>query len=191
MGIFDLATDIFTGDWSGLGSDLVGGFLGSGSGSATTSLMPTYGFDTEPPQTVPVANRLPAQVPNLPQRARAAGLPMWSARFPNLWQYLQTHMLSSGAVGSLLSALTKWGPAAMSTIVGAAVVADLINFKVSRKRRRMNPANTRALRRSLRRLKSFDRLAHRVSSQLHRGGRRGTSRTRRTIVTGNRSVVAD
>jgi hypothetical protein len=141
----------------------------------------------EPPQSYPVA-QAPA---NLPARARAAGLPMWSARFPSLWQYLQTHMLGSGAVGSLLSALTKWGPAAMSTIVGAAVVADLINYKVSRKRRRMNPANTKALRRSLRRLKSFDRLAHRVSVQLHRGGRRGRSSSRRTIVTGNRSVVAD
>lgn len=189
MGIFDLATDIFSGDWSGLGSDLMAGFLSPGPAtSSATSLMPTYSFgeQSQSPQVIQVAN--PS---NLPARARAAGLPGWAGRFPSLWQYLQTHMLGSGAVGGLLSALSKWGPTAMSTIVGAAVVSDLIQYKVARKRRRMNPANTRALRRSLRRLKSFDRLAHRVQSQLHRGGRRGPSKSRRTIVTGNRSVVAD
>ena len=190
MGLFDTFSDLFSGDFGGFTGDVLGGFLGSGSQPAPTyAMMPGYGGmpDPSPPQSYPVA-----QTPNLPARARAAGLPMWSARFPSLWQYLQTHMLGSGAVGALMSALTKFGPTAMATIVGGAVVADLINYKVSRKRRRMNPANTKALRRSLRRLKSFDRLAHRVSVQLHRGGRRGRSTSRgRTIVTGSRSVVAD
>lgn len=190
MGLFDVATDLFSGNWGGLAGDILEGFSGTGSSSTVASYAPVYGGGQYGMPSIAEPNPAPVPVANLPARARAAGLPMWSARFPNLWQYLQTHMLSSGAIGQLLSALTKWGPTAMSTIVGAAVVADLIQFKMTRKRRRMNPANTRALRRSLRRLKSFDRLAHRVSAQLHRGGRRRTTRGR-NIITGNRSVVAD
>jgi hypothetical protein len=71
-------------------------------------------------------------------------------------------------------------PEAIALYVGISVseMAQLITAQASRKRRTMNPANTKALRRSLRRLKSFDKLAARVSGQLSRGGRRRPARGR-------------
>jgi len=50
-----------------------------------------------------------------------------------------------------------------------------------KKHRRMNPANARALRRSMRRLRSFDRLAARVSARIGRGGSRGRRRAARAL----------
>jgi hypothetical protein len=62
------------------------------------------------------------------------------------------------------------------------VVSELVTFSTTKRarRKRMNPANTRALRRSLRRLQSFERLSSRVSQQLYRrqGMRRSTKRCR-------------
>lgn len=80
-------------------------------------------------------------------------------------------------VESLWTMLKKFGPNALVSggFLTAAAISDLMYYKSTHKRRRMNPANTKALRRSLRRLKSFDNLSHRVSAQLsracHKGGK--------------------
>jgi hypothetical protein len=141
----------------------------------------------------PVANPIPSMYPGNPvpaqpypvaqvpmvQRAVTAGLPRWSAMVPSLWQFVRTKfpmMSPSTAVTGLMSLLSKYGPTALSSFIGAAVVSELLGYKVTKKRRRMNVANTRALRRSLRRLKGFNRLSHRVSAQLGRGGMRRTAR---------------
>jgi hypothetical protein len=110
-----------------------------------------------------------ASVP-MAARAVAAGLPAWSARFPALWQALQKLRAqgTKATIEQLYGLLRKWGPASLSTVIGAAAVADLVSYRMRHKPRRMNPANTKALRRSLRRLKSFDRLSTRVSQQLAR-----------------------
>lgn len=108
-----------------------------------------------------------ASVP-MAARAVAAGLPAWSARFPALWQAIQKLRAqgTKATVEQLYGLLRKWGPASLSTVIGAAAVSDLVSYRMRHKPRRMNPANTKALRRSLRRLKSFDKLAGRVKTQL-------------------------
>jgi hypothetical protein len=62
----------------------------------------------------------------------------------------------------------------VAALIGGAAMSELAVWKSTHKSRRMNPANTRALRRSLRRLKSFDRLASRTQQAL--GRRRGGAR---------------
>jgi hypothetical protein len=71
-------------------------------------------------------------------------------------------------------------PAAVAAALGITLdeMAQVITANSRKKRRRMNPANTRALRRSLRRLESFDRLAGRVQVQLARGHSRPSKRRR-------------
>lgn len=119
-----------------------------------------------------------AGVPSVQQRAVMAGLPRWAASFPNLWQYVRTKfptMSAASAVSGLLSLLSKYGPTALVSMLGSAVVGELLTYKVTKKRRRMNVANTRALRRSVRRLKGFNRLSHKVAAQLGRAGVRRRS----------------
>lgn len=81
---------------------------------------------------------------------------------------------------SLWTMLKKFGPNALvaSGFMTAAAISDLMYYKSTHKRRRMNPANTRALRRSLRRLRSFDHLATRVKHQLSSACHRGSSHRR-------------
>lgn len=75
-------------------------------------------------------------------------------------------------------------PAATALALGITMgeLATLMTASAKRRRRRMNPTNVRALRRGLRRLQSFEKLAGRVSSQLahtaSRGRRRSVSRGR-------------
>lgn len=139
----------------------------------TANPLPPY---TGAPQGQPVMGSVPA----VATRAVAAGLPRWSALYPTLWQYVRTKfptMSPSSAVSGLMSLLNKYGPTALVSMLGAAVVGELLTYKVTRKRRRMNVCNTKALRRSMRRLKGFNRLSSRVSAQLgRRGGRRGSSK---------------
>lgn len=165
--VADVGTSFFSGggdfSWGEFAGDIVGGF----SQNFTQPV-------SRPMQNYPV-QATPTAAGGVPMAARAvaAGLPAWSARFPSLWQALQ-RLRASGNKASLeqlYSMLRKWGPTSLSTIIGAAAVADLVSYRMSHKRRRMNPANTRALRRSLRRLKSFDRLSTRVSMQLSKSCR--------------------
>lgn len=185
MGIFDLAGDLFSGDIASLGLDLLGtsainpyAEMTSTPSAYTTSFLPTYSF----PSAAPPAPAYPvaASVP-LAARAVMAGLPRWSAMFPQLWQAIQTRlpMLSSSrAVAFLISALRKYGPGVITGFIGAAALNELLGFMATHKRRRMNVANTRALRRSMRRLKGFHRLAGRVEQQLARSGSRRRRSTR-------------
>ena len=112
-------------------------------------------------------------------RSIAAGLPRWAALLPTLWQFVRTKfpaLAPARAVQGLLSLLRKYGPTALAGFVGSAVLNELMQYSVLKKRRRMNVANSRALRRSLRRLNGFEKLAHRVSAQLSRQASRGRSR---------------
>jgi len=181
MGLFDFATDIFSdiagNDILDLGSQLVAGFSSAGFGTGQNVSYPVYGPAPQPPapQSFPVA--APAV------QMAALGMTRWAVRFPSLWQAIQK--FRAGRINmtpeKLYSALRKFGPQVLTTMIGAAAVADLIAYKATVKRRRMNPANARALRRSMRRLKSFSSLSHRVSMQLGRAGgsrrRRGPCRT--------------
>jgi len=66
-------------------------------------------------------------------------------------------------------------PAAIATVLGITVVelGQLILADAQRPRRRMNPANVRALRRSMRRIESFHRLCVKADA-LRRPGRRSS-----------------
>lgn len=176
MGLFDAIADIFTGGESdSIFGSVVGAFaepfLGGFSQprAQQVSYMPTYSMmpSYPEPQVYPTAA---GSVPAIAARAVAAGLPAWSARYPSLWQALQRLRAGGGAasVKNLQAMLSKWGPAAMTGLIGAQAVSDLVSYRMTHKSRRMNPANTKALRRSLRRLKSFDRLSGRVAMQLSR-----------------------
>jgi hypothetical protein len=105
-------------------------------------------------------------------------VPKWASAFPNLWGYVSRFKRPGRAIAGLVQFLGRFGPTALAALVGAQVVSELFAYKVTHKRRRMNPANSRALRRSLRRLHSFDRLCHRVQGQLHRSGGRSRARSR-------------
>lgn len=180
MGLFDFATDIFS-DISGsdildLGTQLVAGFSSPGYSTGQSLSYPVY--QTQPmvqsqPQAFPVAA---GSVPV----AAMAGMTRWAMRFPSLWQAVAKFRAQriNMTPQKLYSALRRFGPQVLTTMIGAAAVADLIAYKTTYKTRRMNPANAKALRRSMRRLKSFDRLSARVSAQIHRGGSRRRSRGR-------------
>jgi hypothetical protein len=127
------------------------------------------------PQAYPVMSTMPAIM---------RGVAHWSARFPNLWQALQRMRGNYGvsmSVDKLWGMLRSSGPAFLASMIGAAALNELFVYHSTHKRRRMNVANTKALRRSVRRLKGFDRLSHRVSSQLARvgGSRRSRAGSRR------------
>lgn len=90
-----------------------------------------------------------------------AVLAAWAARgirmtIPKLWVLIR-----------------RFGPQ-MLIGMGLLTVAALMELMATkRKRRRMNPGNVKALRRGMRRIKSFDRLAGKVNAMLHRtAGRR-------------------
>jgi hypothetical protein len=122
------------------------------------------------PQAIPAAA---GSVP-LAARAVAAGIPAWSARFPALWQAIQrlaANLRTKVTVEQLRTLMRKYGPSFLVGMIGEAAVRELVTYDMTRRRRRMNPANTRALRRSLRRLRSFERLSTRVSMQLNRACR--------------------
>lgn len=183
MGLFDgLAGDLLD-PFSNLGDSL--GLLGGSSDTSFSgglnfglpvSFAPAY---SPPPQIFtpqPMAQPTAAAAPAIASLVTA--IPRWASRFPNLWQALQKLRANYGSrftAEKLYSALKRFGPGTLTAIVGAQAVSELILYRTTRKRRQMNPANTRALRRSLRRLKSFDRLSHRVNAQLHRGVRRRAS----------------
>lgn len=139
-------------------------------GAATpVSYMPTYGG-------APVGFGGPvAQPVAMGAVPMVAGVARWAMKFPSLWQALQKFRAQriNMTPDKLYMALRRFGPATLSAMVGAAAVSDLITYKATHKSRRMNVANTKALRRGLRRLKGFDRLSGRVSQQLSRSCRPG------------------
>lgn len=105
------------------------------------------------------------------------------ARFPNLQTSLialSQHFGTRFSVDKLFRLVKSAGPGLVVGLIGQQALQELFVYRSTHKSRRMNVANTKALRRSVRRLKGFDRLAHRVSSQLARvGGTRRRSASRR------------
>jgi hypothetical protein len=174
MGLFDSVDQLFSnavGDLFGTGSNP----LGSGSDVGGYS-QPSYPVSTVAYPSYPVAQPVMAMPPMV------AGVARWAMSFPNLWQALQ--MIRANyripmTVDKLWSLVKSAGPQVIVGLIGAAALQELFVYHSTHKRRRMNVANTKALRRSVRRLRGFDRLSHRVSGQLARVGGRHRSRGRR------------
>lgn len=190
MGIFDSVDNLFStaiSDVSGLFSPNSGGgsYMGGldlGVQSFPVNYMPQYSISSAPPMEQPGAVAMPVSrslVPKVPQAI--------VTRFPALAKWLFDHGLGGGAIRQLLSMLRKWGPTALMGIMGLQAVSELVTYTATKKRRRMNVANTKALRRGLRRLKGFERLSHRVSAQLGRAARSGRGRTRGRCVSCRKS----
>lgn len=186
MGLFDDISDFFGGASSISG----GGFLSTAldilapgpvaSGFQPISYMPSYGFGSgDMGDTSPNVYQTMSGVPAI------AGSAMQAAR-PILFKIAQQLGLRalpsvSRAMGIVRRLAKYLSPAATAAALGitASELATLMTISARKRRRSMNPANTKALRRSMRRLQSFDKLAHRVSAQLsHVGGTRRRSRGR-------------
>ena len=180
MGIFDDLTstlesaigNVFGGPDTSSQSYLGGLNLGVPTSYPVSSFptVPEYGYPMSQPQ--PVMSAVPM----------IGGVARWAMQFPNLWQALQRirgNYRVAISVDKLWGMVKSMGPQVIVGLIGAAALQELFVYHSTHKRRRMNVANTKALRRSVRRLKGFDRLSHRVSSQLARVGgtrRRSTSR---------------
>lgn len=125
---------------------------------------------------------LPAPVPRVPVPVPRAGVPGGRSlfnRFPNLAAGLNALKLAGKNVtrSQLYSMLKRFGPDFLITagILSAAAVAELMMAGPGR--RRMNPANSKALRRAARRIKSFHRLCqHTDLIKTRRSAPRGFSR---------------
>lgn len=184
MGLFDDISSVFSGAVSSVlgssGSYLGGSDFGGPSSSSflPVTYQPEYPVMSQPVQALPMA-----------AGALAVGSKL-AQRFPALWAALSA---LSQRFGTLISADRLWsmfkqfGPG-IAVMIGADALNELMVWRATHKRRRMNVANTKALRRSVRRLKGFDRLSHRVSSQLSRvAHRRGGSRARGRCLTCRKS----
>lgn len=201
MGIFDSVDNLFStaiADVSNIfsgGDQSAGSYLGgSGYGGGTFPVVygPTYSYgapqsyggdsgmityaEPGPPMAMTVGRSL---VPKIPQNV--------VTRFPALAKWLFDKGLGGGVIRQLLQMLRRWGPTALIGIMGVQAVSELVTYSATRKRRRMNVANTKALRRGLRRLKGFERLSHRVSAQLGRAARSGRSGRRSRCTTCRKS----
>lgn len=181
MGLFDDITSTLT---SAIG-DVFGGAGGSTGGSYLGGLdtgvapVPVASFPTVPEYS----NPYPMGQPVMSMMPMVGGVARWAMQFPNLWQALQRirgNYRVAISVDKLWGMVKSMGPQVIVGLIGAAALQELFVYHSTHKRRRMNVANTKALRRSVRRLKGFDRLSRRVSSQLVRvGGTRRKSASRR------------
>lgn len=123
-----------------------------------------------------------AAAPMIVEGGMMAGRALMS-RFPQLWAAIGALSQQFGrrfTPEMVWRMLRTYGPNMVVGLIGAAALNELMVWQTTHKRRRMNVANTKALRRSVRRLKGFDRLSHRVSAQLGRvAGRRRSGASRR------------
>jgi len=188
MGLFDFADDLFSSDLLSTGFNLLSGgsstdgYLGGFSSGSTPDFrtpvsypvyQPTYQFSQpDVMQAQPTAAMMPAL---------ASGVARWAMRYPQLWQAVQriaANYRTRITPEKLWSLSKQIGVQGLIGIIGGAAFNELVMYKATHKSRRMNVANTKALRRSVRRLKGFDRLAGRVHMQLGRAaGRRRGSRS--------------
>lgn len=189
MGLFDSITSLFDSSVSGsdlfsagldvLGSTDVGGLSLPGS-AVPVVYNPTYGSmgGYGGPMAIPTSG---ASGSFAVSRALTS--------FPALALTLQKFRMQRipMTIEKLWALLKRFGPTALTAtsagVITAQTIADLMYYKTTHKKRRMNVANTRALRRSVRRLKGFERLSHRVSAQLGRLSRSGRSRGRSRCAT--------
>jgi hypothetical protein len=149
---------------SGFGniSNIIGAGLNIASAAFTPqpSAQPTYGPAPQPVyQAMAPAIRAAGAVPMM---VGATSLVAQITR-PILMKIAATLGKRNMGLGTALGMIKRLGkvfssPEAIAVYLGISVseMAQLITAQASRKSRRMNPANTRALRRSLRRLKSFE-----------------------------------
>lgn len=174
MGLFDDISSVFSNAVTDvLGSS--GSYLGgpsqpsAPSGYLPVTYQPEYQGMTQNVQALPMA-----------AGALAVGSKL-AQKFPALWAALSVLSQRFGKIISpekLWSMFKTWGPG-VAALVGIDALNELMVYRATHKRRRMNVANTKALRRSVRRLKGFEKLSHRVSGQLSRVGHRGRRTTRR------------
>jgi len=192
MGLFDSFGSLFStigsdvsgllGTTDALGGSVVGG-LDTGVSPIPVSI-PTYSGVPEifgPPAPAPMPMQMPMA---MPAQMGSRSLQLQSS-FPNLYGWILSHAMTiRKGLSMLVAILRKWGPNILANVVGWAVVNELLLYLTTGKgkRRRMNVANTRALRRSMRRLKGFHRLATRVEMQLSRSAGRRRSVSRRCNV---------
>ena len=177
MGFLDSITSLFSTDMGGAG--VLSPELGAGLGIAESVLggqsssapnVQTYGYN--PPPQVYSGGAVATPV-------MAGGAVMAAT---SLIRFTIAQTLGLKAVPSLQRAMqmvrqmSKYlSPAAVAAALGLEIgqLATLIAASNRRKRRHVNPANVKALRRSMRRLGSFQKLASRVNKQMaHVGGHR-------------------
>jgi len=202
MGLFDDITSLFdpsaggggAGDFTSALPALLDTGLGLGNGAVPVNTYPSYNLpEFSVPQfaTQPMAMPVAASAGGL---MTAAGSAVARAAAPILFKMAQALGLKSipslaNAYRRVIKAMKLLGnPAVVATAFGLnlAELASLITLAQKRKRRRMNVANTKALRRSVRRLEGFNKLSHRVYANLSHirgGGRRSVRRVGAACVT--------
>lgn len=179
MGIFDDIGGLFGLDQSSSGNFLSAGLdiLGLGSGAVQPVSFGSYG--NYPVQQFPtMSDAYPVMAAGTAIATAAAGSNAIRMIGFKIAQKVGLKGIPSlPRMMSMVRSLAKsLSPAATAVALGIGLdeLATLMTASSRRKRRRMNPANASALRRSMRRLKSFDRLAARVGHQISRG--RGSRR---------------
>lgn len=184
MGLFDSFDSLFNTAITDVSGILSGPSAGAGSivGGLDTGVSPvpvSYPTYSGTPEifgpTAPAPMPVMSSTPMVPARASVN----LANAYPNLYGWILSKGLAiRKGISMLGSLLRRWGPNVLAQMVGWAVVQELLLYFTTGhgKRRRMNVANTKALRRSLRRLKGFERLSHRVSAQLSRAASRGRVR---------------
>ena len=176
MGFFDFGTS--TDPNSGGGIFDTGGFtqnipwnslLNLGTNLATNFLQPSSNSIPSTPSAQPVM----AAVPMIARGGAVVGRSFFN-RFPNLATSIQK-MRNAGqnvSRGKLYSMMKRFGPEFLVTggILTAGAVSELALAGPGR--RRMNPANSKALRRAARRIESFHRLCTTTDRLRSRGKHR-------------------
>jgi hypothetical protein len=171
MGVFDSITGLFDSATSDVSSALdVGQSLLGGSDSGGGSFPMTLG---PPAQYQTMQFSSPSYAMNVQAPAIIQGImnvPRWAARFPTLWNTILSfrNQKIPMTIDKLYRALRTYGPTVLAGMISSAAVSELMLYKTSRKTRRMNVANVKSLRRSVRRLRGFEKLSHRVTAQLGR-----------------------
>jgi len=154
----------------GAGLGVVESFLGGQSSSApTVQSYPSYSYGA-------VAQPAMAMTPQIAGPGIAAATSM--IRFLVAQKLGLKSIPSLQRVMQMVRQMSKYlSPAAVAVALGLELgqLATIIAASNRRKRRHVNPANVKALRRSMRRLGSFQKLASRVNKQLSHVGshRRG------------------
>lgn len=161
---------------SGFGS-LLGGGTPSTALNSFAQFLPSTTGTSFPGAQAPNPYALPTMAAGTAiARAGAVVGRRFFDKFPNLATGIQMWRNQGKKItrARLYSMMKRFGPDFLITggILTAAAVSELMMAGPGT--RRMNAANSKALRRSLRRLESFDKLCHRVTRQLHRPVRRST-----------------
>lgn len=163
----------------------IGSLLGGGSPATAlqnfSSFLPSYGGfggGSPPSNTNPYATPTMGAAGPAMRSVAVVGRRFFD-KFPNLATYIQQYrnMGKNVTRAKLYSLLKRFGPDILISggILSAAAVSELMVAGPGR--RRMNPGNVKALRRSMRRLESFHHLCMRVDKlrrpRARRAGARG------------------